>query len=476
MLPKILFIALGLLLAESTFCQCPTSKPITIAGTPGVYLKTTDGKLEENVFIANGYYANGTYPECGNPTTSTFRASFGIAKESGAGVTDVRFKMELMEKNFSTNTWKQVAESGVKERTSPASGIGPEREVILTAPVTCGRSYKGIIKYKVKRYGVWAVDWDKLETNTWNIYECKAPPPPPGLQVSLNKYHGDFNGDGTTDLLYFGEEATAVMLSKNGKFQGFSNWQTAKAGICKFWTVGDFNGDGKDDVLNIYPGEGIKVFLSDGTKFGPGSVWSTADVGAEGFWTVGNFDGDPGHKDDILRTVSGVGVQVLVSTGTSFVSTSPATWTGAGFGTEGFWTVGDFNGDQRDDLLRTQNGTEVLLSTGNSFKAPAMWTIQPFGAVEKSWRVGDFNHDGYADLMRTRFSTPPYDLEILLSNGISAFSPPHTWGRADFNTPMSICGDFDGNHFADVCNMNRQLKFTMFLSLGTMFRPPVIWE
>lgn len=288
--------------------------------------------------------------------------------------------------------------------------------------------------------------------------------------VNLNKNHGDFNGDGKTDLLYFGENATAVSLNTGSRFL-FANWQIAKRGIFDFWTVGDFNGDGKDDVLNSYGTEGVKVFLSDGKSFLSGTVWTRYGVAAEKFWTVGDFNGD--GKDDILRTEAGIGVQILLSTGTAFKN--PITWTTTGYGTEGFWTIGDYNGDGKDDILETYNGVvQVLLSTGSLFQTVTNWSVgQTYGQIEKSWRVGDFNNDGKDDILRTKFGSG--EVEVLLSTGKS-FGFPQKWtNKLDITSSTVLSGDFNGDKYIDIFYIDKA-NHSICLSNGNRFSAPKKWD
>lgn len=308
----------------------------------------------------------------------------------------------------------------------------------------------------------------------FKVFPEKQPP----YSVSINKggRHGDFNGDGKIDLLHFGENSTAVSINKGitanqGQFE-FNNWQVAKRGIFDFWTVGDFNGDGKDDVLNSYTTEGIKVFLSNGTSFLPGNVWAGYGVAAEKFWTVGDFNGD--GKDDLLRTEAGIGVQVLISSGTAFQN--PIKWTGSEFASEGFWTIGDFNGDDKDDILRTETGvgTQVLISSGASFLNPAAWAPQIYGQIEKSWMVGDFNNDGKDDILRSKFMAGDDDIEVLLSNGKS-FSSPQKWAKINLATGIGMVGDFNGDKLSDILYLDKSNKMVC-LSNGKKFGSPVKWQ
>jgi hypothetical protein len=163
------------------------------------------------------------------------------------------------------------------------------------------------------------------------------------------------------------------------------------------WYVGDFNGDGKDDIFRYNAGvSGAEVFLSNGSSFVSAGSWTGAGNDAQG-WYVGDFNGD--GRDDIFRYDAGVsGAEVFLSNGSSFVSAG--SWTPAG--NDGRWYIGDFNGDTYDDILRYNpgvSGAEVFLSDGSSsFKFAGSWT--PASNGSQGWYVGDFNGGGAADVFR----------------------------------------------------------------------------
>ena len=99
------------------------------------------------------------------------------------------------------------------------------------------------------------------------------------------------------------------------------------------------------------------MFLSTGAGFEHVGSWTGSGSGNDG-WYVGDYNGD--GKDDILRYYDGVsGGEVFTSTGTSFAYAG--SWTGAGNGSDG-WHVGDFSGDGSSDLMRVlPHGLDVLI-------------------------------------------------------------------------------------------------------------------
>jgi len=99
------------------------------------------------------------------------------------------------------------------------------------------------------------------------------------------------------------------------------------------------------------------MFLSTGSSFVHDGSWTGGSRGDYG-WHIGDFNGD--GKDDIFRYLSSTsGADMFLSTGSSFVH--DGSWTGPGNGYSG-WQIGDFTGDGSWDILRTTaTSSEVLI-------------------------------------------------------------------------------------------------------------------
>lgn len=225
-------------------------------------------------------------------------------------------------------------------------------------------------------------------------------------------YRGDFDGDGKTDvLLRYPVDNTwrwDVGISTGAGFRDAGNWFYGAGGTPDPVYTGDFNGDRKTDVLvRWFNGTkwGYNVALSTGSGFQPAGDW-VSGLGTSEPVSVGDFSGD-GKADILLRYTDGTQwvYIVAVSNGSGFVAAR--NWTSSLGGSEPV-QVGDFNGDGKGDiLLRYTDATKtryiVSLSTGTSFASGTEWTSD-LGATTEAVYVGDFGGDGKSDIL-LRYNT-----------------------------------------------------------------------
>ena len=279
---------------------------------------------------------------------------------------------------------------------------------------------------------------------------------------------GDFNGDGRDDLAtVFNDNNLASMdvrLSDGSTF-ALETWAIQQGGFwdAQKWLAGDFNGDGRDDLVNVFNDNGLATMnahLSDGASFATGTNWATqqGDFWDAQKWLAGDLNGD--GRDDLVNVFGEnglVSVDVHLSDGSSFGFDRWATQLGS-FSDNQKWLVGDFNGDGRDDLVNVFNDNglasmEVYLSDGSGFVTEA-WATQQGGFWDaQKWLVGDFNSDGRDDLVNVFNDNDLASIDVHLSSGSSfGFARWVTQRGGFWDDQKWLAGDFNGDLRHDLSN------------------------
>ena len=223
---------------------------------------------------------------------------------------------------------------------------------------------------------------------------------------------GDFNGDGIPDLAVsngFGSNVTVLLGNGSGGFTAATE-QSICGGLYAYpigIAVGDFNGDGKQDLaVTNEGGSNVSVLLGNGLGGFTQASGSPIAVGSDP-WNiaVGDFNGD-GSQDLAVANYLDSTVTVLLGNGSggftqatgSLVREWPrrATWV----------VAGDVNGDGIQDLATANNNVnKVPWLLGNGSGGFTQAPGSPFAAGFYPWSLvaGDFNGDGVPDLAVAEF-------------------------------------------------------------------------
>jgi hypothetical protein len=241
--------------------------------------------------------------------------------------------------------------------------------------------------------------------------------------------------------------------------------------------TGDFNGDGKLDVVNIDSGSNLNVMLGkgDGTFQAPITLF----IGVSNFFpeaiAVGDFNGD--HLLDVA----------VWATNSTTTSTQVNIYLGNGAG--GFTAGGVYNapsssifnpgpnsivaadvsGDGKLDLvaLTPNNGVYVFLGNGDgTFKTPVNYGTGTTGGCCSGLAVGDLNGDGKLDLAISAND----GISILLNAGSGTFATGvyYPSGVSGSATGDGIAiGDLNGDKKPDVVVTNENQGVIIFLNQGS---------
>ncbi len=274
---------------------------------------------------------------------------------------------------------------------------------------------------------------------------------------------GDFNGDGKTDVLVFRSSDGYIAQWLSNGAGGWAYQQPAYAGSPYTQVVtGDFNGDGKTDLLVFQSSNGyLATWLSNGAggwNYQPAVYIGGTSGNLPGAQIIaGDFNGD--GKTDVLVFRSSDGyVAQWFSDGAGGWYYQPAVYIG---GTpsnfpEAQILTGDFNGDGKTDALVFRSGDGFLaqwLSNGNGTWAYQPWVALGGGGFSGAQIVtGDFNGDGKTDALVFRSSDG--FVGQWLSNGAGGwyYQPTVYIGGAPGNFPDAqiLAGDFNGDGRTDV--------------------------
>ena len=224
---------------------------------------------------------------------------------------------------------------------------------------------------------------------------------------------GDFNGDGRADMLCVDSETGEKWItyaSATGTYSGLG-WHSGPSIWCKGsmrLLVGDFNGDGRADMLCHDPTTGEKWVTyadSSGGFFTTGFGWYSAMnwcYGADAQLFVADINGD-GRADMLCHAPS---------TGEKWVAlaTSAGAFTGTNYhNTPGLWCsatqrlyVADFNGDKQADMLchDPSSGDVWVAYTGRGGLFSSVWSLGlNYCKGSQQLHIADFNGDGRGDLL-----------------------------------------------------------------------------
>lgn len=257
---------------------------------------------------------------------------------------------------------------------------------IIPKPLRTG--YAGITGSSLDGVAEFDVDYILIKATGLPQIKVKIGPPPAGGGI------GDFNGDGRTDLLWRHTTGAVGFWFMQGttRMQSIAPFTVPNGWQMK--ATGDFNNDGQADIVWQHGDSSVAYWLMKGTQIAEAIVPYKMPSG----WDVvagGTFNGD--KQSDLVLQHQNSAVAIWLLNGVTMSSGVIVDPSVVGWRVTG---SGDFDGDgQSDVLLRHNDGTlAVWLMNGTTIrqaivlrdKVPSNWLIKA---------TGDFNLDGQTDIV-----------------------------------------------------------------------------
>jgi hypothetical protein len=251
---------------------------------------------------------------------------------------------------------------------------------------------------------------------------------------------GDFNMDGKQDIVTANSGASSVSIrlgDGTGAFSGTTNLSTGSNHLPISVSIGDFNGDTRQDLaivigftntndILIWMGDGMGGFIAM-----PSVVVNTNPTSV----TIGDLDGD-GDQD--LAVVNRINSNVSIHLGDNTGNFGTATHFSVGDQPTSF-AIADFDGDGDQDFATANNSANtVSIRLGNGSGNFTGSTNVTVGQIPVWVAIGDFNGDGIHDFATANYGAASVSIRLggeaeinLQGNSVSIADGDNTPGLAD---------------------------------------------
>jgi len=385
----------------------------------------------------------------------------GMISEANSltGITTSQFRSSIIADDFNNTFYARFFEEsvGIVRFSSQSSVVAP-LEGVLTYNSATGSFYRG--ESEVESFGV-------EEIGTWDAAE------------DWKLFFDDFNGDGSTDVIGYrqaGADAGRWQLGitdpSTGDLMTYNTWQWDSTAGWTDWQVGDFNGDGLDDVAARRDNGQWWAARSTGTGIQSRYLGNWSSTG----WVdvnVGDFNND--GKSDLVGLqengqlwygiANAAGERIATTYAGKFSNQATSGWRN--------FLVGDFDDNDRDDIALQQASGQWYFGLTNGPDTGSLGAKRRVIVKGSRWNptnlsdfhVGDFNGDGI-DQITARNLANEWWVQTL-DGGVAKTA---FFGRWDTDTDWtSVIGDFNGDGKSDIGAVGENGAWQVSYSTGNFF-------
>jgi hypothetical protein len=273
---------------------------------------------------------------------------------------------------------------------------------------------------------------------------------------------GDFNNDGKDDLMngiYRSGAGTYPVTHALRRGNGTGGFQspnsTFGSGLrAPRYVVTDFNGDGIDDLAytDIVSGDRPVLDIKTGiTNSGFSTIRYPLPTTAAYLLGAGDFNGD-GVVDLAVAASGSANVMIWIRTPAGGLAFPPPVPLPANVQS---LAVVDANGDGRKDLLvaMVNNQLAVLPGKGDGGFDTHLTPASSAGPVDR-FTTGDFDGDGKLDVAVANWIS--HTVDVFAGSGAGTFAPPVTFAVPTNSAPTSIvAGDYNKDGRLDLAVASR---------------------
>lgn len=498
---------------DGTILTWLVSKVQDHAGNYMTFLYTAEGNLSSINYAMNDSAGLGSYASV--VLTYEARPDTATGYVSGYAVSMTQ-RLKQVTCNYSQQLVRQYDLSYVDGDDSTITVSPTTKKSRLGSITESAMDTGGLVSYPPTKF-----TWDK-NTNSINFSSSLFSG---NQQDNTHWAQGDFDGDGIVDMARMRDGViniyrvsdlrTPVSSFSTSPHQDFDS-------VNDTWLQGDFNGDGKLDLVRVHGSDGNPIRFTTFTKTGTSFTQATiTDAGGLNFYRYRIFMAIDANGDGKLDIVCINGVDPQSSTNPDLKITvfqnngngtfTPGVWPVTSTDSSGYtaldngtrsaagsdkcfrtdrWLVADFNGDGLPDLARvwekdSKNTVRIFANQNGSFSAAnrifkkgsfyeANDSTQPVAYI---WLTGDFNGDGLADIVRVPKAANPdgaQTADVFLSTGAISSSatpamvlppiftePGQPWASLQVGEQAKIqTGDYNADGRSDIVILKDHVKGT----------------